>query len=123
MPARSRRTTRAAPPSDLAMTTTDEGKTVPYIVRREMGTLDRGIYSFAVLADPAAPAPTPWAPPAAWNRKLYWTFGGGAAPGHRQAAPGSVFLDEQLSRGFAVATSSLNTFGNNFNSVVSPRRP
>ena len=108
----------AAPPSDIAMTTTDEGKTVPYIVRREMGTIDRGIYVFAVLADPAAPAPTPFDPPAAWNRKLYWTFGGGAGPGHRQAAPGNVLLDTQLSRGFAVATSSLNTFGNNFNSVV-----
>ncbi|MBI4262987.1 MAG: hypothetical protein HY657_01300 [Acidobacteria bacterium] len=108
----------AAPPSDLAMTTTDEGKTVPYIVRREMGTIDRGIYVFAVLADPTAPAPTPFNPPAAWNRKLYWTFGGGASPGHRQAAPGNVLLDTQLSRGFAVATSSLNTFGNSFNSVV-----
>lgn len=109
----------ASPPSDVAQTTTDEGKTVPYIVRREMGTLDRAIYAYAVLADPAGPAVTPWSPPRAWNRKLYWTFGGGAAPGHRQAAPGTVFLDDALSRGFAVATTSLNTFGNNFNSVVS----
>lgn len=108
----------SAPPPDIAITTTDEGETVPYIVRREMGTLDRAIYAFAVLADPAAPAPTPFDPPAAWNRKLYWTFGGGAAPGHRQAAPGNVLRDTQLSRGFAVATSSLNTFGNSFNSVV-----
>jgi len=109
----------ASPPTDVAQATTDQGKTVPYIVRREMGTLDRAIYVYAVLADPAAPAITPWSAPAAWNHKLYWTFGGGAAPGHRQAAPGSVFLDAQLSRGFAVATTSLNTFGNNFNSVVS----
>ena len=109
----------AKPAKDIADAVTDEGRVVPYIVRREMGTVDRAIYVYAVLADPSAPAPAPWAPPAAWNHKLYWTFGGGAAPGHQQATPGSVFIDAALSRGFAVATTSLDTFGNNFNSVVS----
>src|SRR5262245_20060944 len=31
-------------PADLAMTTTDHGMTVPYIVRVERGTMNRGIY-------------------------------------------------------------------------------
>src|SRR5947199_364020 len=33
----------ANPPSDVATTTTDQGKTVPYVVRRERGALNRGI--------------------------------------------------------------------------------
>ena len=30
-------------PTDIATTTTSEGKTVPYIVRREMGTINRAV--------------------------------------------------------------------------------
>jgi hypothetical protein len=41
------------PPADLAMTTTTTGLTVPYIVRVERGTINRGIYDIAVLFDPA----------------------------------------------------------------------
>ena len=84
-------------------------------------TVDRAIYYWAVLADPRAPKVTRHGRRRLpWNKKLYWTaFGGGAAPGHKQQTPGSVLLDDQLSRGFAVATTSLNTFGNDFNSVVS----
>ncbi len=40
---------RNAPPSDVAMTTTDQGNTVPYIVRHEIGHLDRDQYRIAAL--------------------------------------------------------------------------
>ena len=40
------------PPSDVATTVTDQGRIVPYIVRRETGTLDRAIYAIAVVFDP-----------------------------------------------------------------------
>src|SRR5205823_2605069 len=40
------------PPSNVGTTTTDQGKTVPYIVRRETGSQDRGQYQIAVLFDP-----------------------------------------------------------------------
>jgi hypothetical protein len=46
---------RANPPADVRTTTTDQGLTVPYIVRRERGTLNRSIYGFAVLVDPSRP--------------------------------------------------------------------
>ena len=55
---RRRRTTASSPtrvgstPADLAMTTTTTGLTVPYIVRVERGTINRGIYDIAVLFDP-----------------------------------------------------------------------
>src|SRR6266851_7683613 len=45
-------------PADLATTTTTAGVTVPYIVRVERGTLNRGIYDIAVLFDPNSA--TPW---------------------------------------------------------------
>jgi hypothetical protein len=46
-------------PGDLATTTTDAGLAVPYIVRVERGTMNRGIYDIAVLFDPASPGARP----------------------------------------------------------------
>ena len=37
-------------PSNMAQTTLLDGRTVDYVVRRERGTIDRFIYSFAMLA-------------------------------------------------------------------------
>ena len=118
---------QAPPPSPLvAVATTDEGKSVPYIVRVERGTLDRSIYSIAVLADPGDPD----APPVAWNHKLFVPFGGSCSATHSQKPPGgievsraapdgAVLLDQPLSRGFVVATTGLSTLGQNCNPVVS----
>src|SRR5262249_50574122 len=64
----------AHPPADLATTTTTDGLTVPYVVRVERGTLNRGIYDIAVLFDPAKPW-TPLAPQAQWNGKVVYSFG------------------------------------------------
>lgn len=121
----------ADPPADVDVTTTDEGHTVPYVFRRETGTLNRGIYSFSVLYDPAQPF-EPWAPQAGWNHKLYYHFEGGAAPNHRQggappdgllAPAGTSASDDTftlaLSRGFAVASGTLNVFGQNINTITS----
>ncbi len=65
------------------MTTTTEGKTVPYIVRREMGTINRAVYSIAFLHEPGTPLPSPWAA-GTWNGRLVYTFGGGVAAGYHQ---------------------------------------
>ena len=54
-------TTRQSPPSDVATTTTDQGETVPFIVRVETGYQDRDQYKIAVLYDPSKPW-APWAP-------------------------------------------------------------
>ena len=42
-------------PPDLAMTTTSDGLTVPFVVRFERGTLNRGVYDIVVLFDPSKP--------------------------------------------------------------------
>ncbi len=105
-----------AVPADAATTTTSDGRTVPYIVRLETGTVNRAIYQTAVLHNPAAEAaPSPAQRPSGWNGKLVYTFGGGCTGGwYRQGnTTGGVLDDPILRQGYAMASSSLNVFGNN----------
>ena len=106
----------AALPGDVASTTTTEGKTVPYVVRIETGTTNRAIYQTAILFNPASDAaPNLVTKPAGWNGRLVYTFGGGCTGGwYRQgASTGGVLDDNILKQGYAMASSSLNVFGNN----------
>src|SRR5882672_2910043 len=58
-------------PADVATATTLHNMTVPFVVRVETRTVDRGIYQSAVLHDPTTEAaPTPFAAPKGWNRRL-----------------------------------------------------
>src|SRR3954447_10361809 len=109
-----------SPPAaaQIATTTTDTGATVPYIVRDERGTIDRGIYDIAVLFDPAKPW-APWDPQKGWNHKLGFTFGGGCAPGHSQQSAQSAQDDLFVSRGYMKAVSSIDVNGNSCNAVTS----
>jgi hypothetical protein len=105
-------------PADLATTVTSQGKTVPYIVRVETGTIDRGIYQTAILHDPTREAaPTPFTPPAAWNHRLVYTFGGGCVGGWyiqgTSLGNGGILEDLMLRQGYGVAANTLNVFGNN----------
>jgi hypothetical protein len=106
------------PPANLATTMTGR----PYIVRLETGTINRAIYQIAVLDDPGVPGPDlrNHADPG-WNGRLVYTFGGGCGGGHyhQGTTTGGVLNDMMLTRGFAVASSSLNVLGNNCNDVVS----
>ncbi|MCW3024910.1 MAG: hypothetical protein JWM29_342, partial [Solirubrobacterales bacterium] len=108
----------ASPPSDVASTTTDQGVTMPYIVRVEKGAADRGLYEIAVLDDPSR-GWEPWASQAGWNHKLLVPFGASTAPHHSQDAATSVLVDNALSRGFMVADSGLNVQGSDANANVS----
>ena len=103
-------------PGDVATITTTSGKTVPYIVRVETGTLNRAIYQTAVLHNPGVDAaPSHRVPPAGWNGRLVYTFGGGCTGGwYRQGNTTGGVLDHNiLNQGYAMASSSLNVFGNN----------
>jgi uncharacterized tannase-like protein DUF6351 len=105
-------------PADLAQTAVG-GRTVDYIVRLERGTIDRGIYEIAALFDRAAP-PSPFAAEPGWNRSLVYTFGGGCNAGfHQGTSTGGVLNDMMLSRGHAVASSTLNVLDNNCSPVIS----
>lgn len=108
----------ASPPTNVRSVTTDQGKTVPYIIRQETGTQNRGIYRIAVLYDPAKPW-QPWATQEGWNHKLYYPFGASCGTAYSQSSAQNVQNATALSRGFMVATSSLNVLGNNCNTVLS----
>ena len=110
-----------APPADVATATTITGQTVRYIIRLETGTINRAIYQIAMLHDPAREAaPTVMTRAAGWNGRLIYTFGGGCTEGwYRQGATtGGVDDTVMLQRGYAVASASLNTFGNNCAEVL-----
>ncbi len=108
-----------APPADVARTTTLDGRTVNYIVRVERGTINRAVYEVAALYDPAHP-PSPFTGEPGWNERLIYTFGGGCNVGYHQgASTGGVLNDLFLSKGYAVASSSLNVLENNCSDVIS----
>jgi hypothetical protein len=135
-------------PSDVAMTTTTTGKTVPYVVRVQTGTANRSIYQFAVLSDPTKETePSPFAPPKAWNGRLIFGFGGGCVRGwyrqgytlgadsgsrgqggggeeaelleKPQGSGSAVISDAIVGRGYAEVGSTLNVAGNSCNDVLS----
>lgn len=112
-------------PADLATATTRDGKTVPFIVRVESGTLNRSIYRIAVLDDPQEAGR--WNP-AGWNRRVVFRFGESTAAQYNQ---GSNTLDEvfkadtidqqsmqSLQKGYAYVLSTLNINKVNVNDVL-----
>jgi hypothetical protein len=113
-----KRYTLGSTPADLAMTTTTAGLTVPYIVRVERGTMNRGIYDIAVLFDPAKP----WsalAPQAQWNGKEVYTFGASTGQPRLQFRSEQNWADDAaLSRGFMVVDNSLTDSLYNSNRVL-----
>ncbi len=96
-------------PSDLVNTTTNDGKTVPYIVRVDSGTINRTIYRIAILDDPQpSEANGQWTPGRGWNRKLAVSFGGGAGTKYNQGVnqATNALNHVYLSRGFAFMIST-----------------
>ncbi len=120
-------------PSDLVSTTTNEGKTVPYIVRVDSGTINRAIYRIAILDDPtlsgvsvappsrravtrlvaledpkASSVSAQWTPGPGWNHKLAVSFGGGAGTQYNQGINQATAALNHLyvSRGFAFMIST-----------------
>ena len=109
------------PPANVGTTTTDEGEEVPFVVRRERGTMNRGIYEFSVLFDPDE-GTAAWDPPPAWTGKVVWPFGAAAGTVHSQGTALNTVTGSNLTRlgeGFMVATHSLNQHNSNLNTVVS----
>jgi hypothetical protein len=107
-------------PADLAMTTTTAGLTVPYIVRVERGTMNRGIYDIAVLFDPTKA--TPWtalSPQPQWNGKVVYSFGASTGQPRLQFRTEQNWADDaSLSRGFMVVDNSLTDSLYNSNRVL-----
>jgi hypothetical protein len=93
-------------PEDMATTTTTDGKEVDFVVRWERGTVNRFIYSIAMLAPDDADT---WdLGRSAWNGKVIYRFDGGVAIGHTQGATStsSMLYDVGLARGYAIIFST-----------------
>jgi hypothetical protein len=101
-------------PADMAVIALPDGRTVDFVVRREVGSINRFLYSYAMLA-PAGESPS--APDLSlWNRKLVYWFQGGVAIGHSQGTVHSGSLNPDLLRlGYAIAHSSGNNTGTHYN--------
>lgn len=107
----------ANPPSSVPTVTTDAGKTVPYIIRVETGSQDRGQYKIAVLYDPAKDW-QPWAPQEGWNGKTFITGGSGCGTHHGETTAPDVEDDNALARGYMVFSTALDHNTQNCNLVV-----
>ena len=104
-------------PADVTQVTLADGRTVDFIVRREVGTINRFLYSLAMLAprgeDPAHPDTS------LWNGRLNYYFQGGVGVGFSQGAVHARSLEpEMLKRGYAIAHSSGNVTSTHYNLQV-----
>jgi hypothetical protein len=98
------------PAQAIATTTTDNGTTVPYIVRVETGYLDRDQYSIAMLWQPGQ-SWAPWAPQPQWDHKLVITHGASCGADHTTGTAPSTEYDPALSRGMAVMSTAMDNAG------------
>ncbi|MEO8526403.1 MAG: DUF6351 family protein [Caldimonas sp.] len=106
-------------PVDMA-TTTPLGQTtaVPYIVRVERGTINRGIYDIAVLFDPTKPW-TALAPQSQWTGKVVISFGASTGQPRLQFRTEQNWADDSaLSRGVMVVDNSLTDSLYNSNRIL-----
>jgi len=95
-------------PTDMTTTTTLDGRTLDYVIRRERGTINRFVYSIAMLADESA-----------WNKRVIFRFDGGVAIGHDQGRlPGGHLYHEGLSLGYAILYSTGTRTATHYNLVL-----
>src|SRR5205085_7348037 len=88
------------------------GVSLPYIVRVERGTMNRGIYDIVVLFDATAQKPV-------WTGKVVYTFGASTGQPRQQFRTEQNWAaDAALSRGFMVVDNSLTDSLFNSNRVL-----
>ena len=96
------------------------GKLVNFVVRVERGTINRFLYSIAMLAPYSESLASPQTlDNSAWNGKLVYKFSGGVGLGHWQGqlrlSKGQALHYESLKRGYAVAFSTGNSTVTHYN--------
>jgi hypothetical protein len=116
------------PATDVANTTTDQGLSLPFVVRVETGYQDRDQYQIASLYQPGQPW-TATNPQKQFNHKLLITHGAscgveyqtGAAPSvvtFNPAGAGPDSVIHALGAGFAVMSTALDNSGHNCNIAI-----
>jgi Tannase-like family of unknown function (DUF6351) len=106
----------SSPPSDVAKTKTDQGVTVPFIVRVETGYMDRDQYQITALYQPGKP----WsavAPQPQFDHKILILHGAGCGDdrttGSAPATTGDAAGDYALGKGFITMSTALDNAGHN----------
>ncbi len=104
-------------PADLAKAQLLDGREVDFIVRQERGSINRFLYSFAMLAPYGEDSAKPDL--SLWNGRLLYWFQGGVAIGHSQGKiHGGSMNPDILGQGYAIAHSSGNNTGTHYNLQV-----
>lgn len=101
--------------NDIVQTLVD-GKMVDFIVRIEIGSINRFLYLIAALKGPDGSLETPDI--SHWNQKLIYQFRGGVGIGFRQGKARTIKMlkrrRKELSRGYAVVFSSGTQTSNHY---------
>lgn len=121
------------PANQIAKVTTDQGVTVPFIVRVEIGVVDRDRYQIMTLFQPGKPW-TALHPQKQWNHKLLIHHGGNVGVAYGMGEPpngdisgtapkGTEFLlgdsiTVALGRGFMTLSTAASNLGHNVNLVT-----
>ena len=105
--------------NDIATLSLD-GKQVDFIVRVEVGVINRYLYSLSVLKGPSGELDKPDG--RHWNKKLIYQFRGGIGIGYKQGKTRPKYMLKRrydaLSKGYAVAYSSGNQTSNTYNILL-----
>ena len=109
-------------PDDLATTMTIDGDEVEFVVRVERGTINRFIYSHAMLVNPNSigiESAGNW-DTERWNGRLLYHFQGGVGIGHTQGgwASSRAMNPDVLGLGHAITYSTGNRTGEHYNLQV-----
>jgi hypothetical protein len=122
----------SSPPQDMATATTQNGVTVPFVVRFETGYEDRDQYQIAVLFQPGKPWAA-WAPQPQFVHKLLVTHGASCGADHQSSTAPSTTSDTAgvpggpgagsspltaLGLGYAVMSTALDNAGHNCDLVT-----
>ncbi|TVQ38880.1 MAG: hypothetical protein EA370_05445 [Wenzhouxiangella sp.] len=108
-------------PEDMITTTTIDGDEVDFVVRVERGTINRFIYSYAMLVDPSAIGDgSAGRDTSQWNGRLLYHFQGGVGIGHTQGRwdASRAMNPDVLGLGHAIAYSTGNRTGEHYNLQV-----
>ncbi|HVW81154.1 MAG TPA: DUF6351 family protein [Mycobacteriales bacterium] len=114
------------PPADVAMTTTDQGAKVPFVVRIETGYMDRDQFQIASLYQFGKPW-TPFRPQAGWDHKLLIFHGASCAAQYEPSTapdvtgssnPTSAVGQLALGRGYMTMSTALDNSGHDCNVAI-----
>ncbi len=106
-------------PADMATTTLMDGREVDFVVRWERGTINRFIYSIAMLAEAGEESGS--LDTSLWNGRLMYRFQGGVGIGHTQGSMDynrRALQPDVLGQGYAIIYSTGTRMSEHYNMQV-----